>query len=230
MKFAKSSSSEANDNSKFEGTVGFGGEEYTLEGFLASHIAKFPPEHEVRGEILYFNETQEMLEQIAYVGFEETTSVMRVRPIKKCEFEGQGLCIYSAVNRESVLIADAQEDKRYITVQGQSDQTRAEMVIPLQVGKKLIGILNLESDTPGVFEEKHLAYFEQILPIAALMIEYETFKIEEVFLTRALAEITRETDMEVILAKTLRKKAFIRNEHGIKNTKTSQTTIGGHCL
>jgi len=205
MTFAKSNASDAEngDFNKFEDTVGLVGEEYTLEGFLASHIEKFPAEHNVRGEILYFNKNQELLEQIAYVGFEETTSVMRVRPIKKAGFDGQGLCIYAAVKRESVLVADVREDTRYTTVQGQSDLTRAEMVIPLQVGQKLVGILNLESDFVGIFEEKHLAYFEQILPIAALMIEYETFKREEVFLTRALAEITRETDMEVILAKTL---------------------------
>ncbi len=187
----------------FESDLAGNSRGYSLIDFLNSHIGRWPETYDVRGEILYFNQSQELLEQIAQVGFLDTKSSMRLRQIEgEDDFKGGGVCAYAVFARESVFIPKVRFDTRYKPVRAE-DRTQCELAIPLQLGSEVIGVLNLEADEERAFDYRHLEYFENLSPILAQMIEHETFRIEERFLGASLQEISQLTDPEDILHRTL---------------------------
>ncbi len=79
----------------------------------------------------------------------------------------QGLVGWAAAHRESLLVADVEDDPRYIA--GFSG-TRSELVVPMQIGDALIGVLNVESPQPGSFDAEDQLLLEAVAAEVAIAI------------------------------------------------------------
>jgi sigma-B regulation protein RsbU (phosphoserine phosphatase) len=87
-----------------------------------------------------------------------------VAPIKL----GEGLVGYAALHKEVVLVPDVTKDPRYIdAVPG----VRSELVVPLLLKDRCIGVFDLESPEPNAFNQKHVKLLTLLASEAAVAIE-----------------------------------------------------------
>ena len=63
---------------------------------------------------------------------------------------GEGLVGYAALHKESVLVPDVSRDPRYIKV---VEDCRSELVIPLLLKDRCIGVFDLESPELDAFNK-----------------------------------------------------------------------------
>jgi GAF domain-containing protein len=175
-------------------------ERFDLESFLRSHIQEWPEEYSVKGEILYFNRKQKLLEQIAQVGFTSTLDFMKIRYAGQHDgvLDGGGICGFAAAHLESVLAPHVLYDRRYLSVV-EGDETKCELAVPLVLRKQLVGVLNLEADLERAFDYYHVRYFEGIASKLALIIEHETYRYEAKFLQRVIPSLATCTSRDQIL-------------------------------
>jgi sigma-B regulation protein RsbU (phosphoserine phosphatase) len=103
---------------------------------------------------------------------EQTT----VAPVKM----GQGLVGYAAAHREIVLVPNVLADRRYVRL---VDDVRSELVIPLLVKDRCIGVIDLESPEPDAFTKSHVEVMTLLAGQAAVALEnarlYETIRANE---------------------------------------------------
>jgi GAF domain-containing protein len=79
-----------------------------------------------------------------------------------------GLTAWTARHRESLRVDDVWKDSRYLNL---ISSTRSELVVPMVLGERLIGVLNLESEKPGFFTEDDQRLVEAIAGEMVLAIE-----------------------------------------------------------
>jgi L-methionine (R)-S-oxide reductase len=77
---------------------------------------------------------------------------------------GRGVCGTAAQQRETIIVPDVEEFPGHIACDAAS---RSELVVPLVVGGKLFGVLDLDSPTPGRFDQDDA---EGIEALAALWV------------------------------------------------------------
>jgi sigma-B regulation protein RsbU (phosphoserine phosphatase) len=98
---------------------------------------------------------------------------------------GSGLVGHAALSKEPVLVGDVSQDPRYIKV---VEDARSELVIPLLVKDRCIGVFDLESPELDAFNKKHVEILTLLASQAAVAIEnarlYETIRANEVRLER----------------------------------------------
>jgi phosphoserine phosphatase RsbU/P len=81
---------------------------------------------------------------------------------------GEGLVGYAALHKETVLVPDVTKDPRYIdAVPG----VRSELVVPLLLKDRCIGVFDLESPEPNAFNRKHVKLLTLLASEAAVAIE-----------------------------------------------------------
>ena len=81
---------------------------------------------------------------------------------------GEGLVGYSALHKTPVMVADVTADPRYIQV---VEDARSELVIPLLVKDRCIGVFDLESPERGAFTKAHIELLTPLAASAAVAIE-----------------------------------------------------------
>jgi sigma-B regulation protein RsbU (phosphoserine phosphatase) len=100
---------------------------------------------------------------------------------------GEGLVGYSALHREPVLVDDVTKDPRYIAA---VKNVRSEMVIPLMLKDRCIGVFDLESPELAAFTKKHVELLTLLASQAAVAIEnarlYESIRDNELRLEKEL--------------------------------------------
>ena len=74
---------------------------------------------------------------------------------------GEGLVGYAALHKVPVLVDDVSKDPRYIKV---VEDARSELVVPLLVKDRCVGVFDLESPELGAFTKEHI---ELLTPLAA---------------------------------------------------------------
>ena len=77
---------------------------------------------------------------------------------------GRGVCGTAAASRESQLVADVHAFPGHIACDADS---RSELVVPIVVGDRLIGVLDLDSPLPGRFDEADRAGCEALVALLA---------------------------------------------------------------
>ena len=107
---------------------------------------------------------------------------------------GEGVVGWVAKNAEAVIIGDVSKDLRYLNAR---DETRAEIVVPLLVEEKVVGVINLESDNVDAFGKDDLDLIKTFGSQAAI-------SIERAKLHRELLEKRRLED-ELELARRIQK-------------------------
>lgn len=123
--------------------------------------------------ILLVNDDTNELEMKVAVRYGDKVTVPRVKL-------GVGLVGYAALHKEPVLVPDVSTDARYIKV---VDDARSELVIPLLLKDRCIGVFDLESPELDAFTRNHVQILTLLASQAAVAIEnarlYETIRANE---------------------------------------------------
>jgi sigma-B regulation protein RsbU (phosphoserine phosphatase) len=81
---------------------------------------------------------------------------------------GEGLVGWSALHKEPVLVADVSKDPRYINLIA---DVRSELVIPMLIKERCIGVFDLESPELNAFTKEHKELLTLLASQAAVAIE-----------------------------------------------------------
>ena len=137
-----------------------------------ANLARRVIDYRTFGILLVNEETQELEMKVA-VRYGDKVSVPRVKI-------GSGLVGYAALHKQAVLVPDVSSDPRYIKV---VDDARSELVIPLLVKDRCIGVFDLESPELDAFAKHHVEILTLLASQAAVAIEnarlYETIRANE---------------------------------------------------
>ena len=130
--------------------------------------------------ILLLNEETSELEMKVAVRYGDKVPLSRVKL-------GDGLIGYAALHKEVVLVPDVSIDPRYINV---VHDARSELVLPLLVNDRCIGVFDLESPDLDAFNKGHVEILSLLASQAAVAIENarlcETIRHNEVRLEKEL--------------------------------------------
>jgi phosphoserine phosphatase RsbU/P len=111
---------------------------------------------------------------------------------------GSGLVGHAALHKEIVRVDDVSADPRYISV---VDDVRSELVIPLLLKDRCIGVFDLESPELAAFTPRHADILRILASQAAIAIDnarlYETVKDAEQRLEREI-EFARRVQMALL--------------------------------
>ena len=128
--------------------------------------------------ILLVNEDTSELEMKVAVRYGDKITVPRVKL-------GNGLVGYAALHKVAVNVPDVDADPRYIRV---VDDARSELVIPLMVQDRCIGVFDLESPELDAFGKSQVEIVTLLASQAAVAIEnarlYQTIRANEVRLEK----------------------------------------------
>jgi sigma-B regulation protein RsbU (phosphoserine phosphatase) len=113
---------------------------------VAQHVKRIVNYHVFT--VMLWNETSQLLESVFAMHYEDAIPArLRIRLY-------QGITGTAAAERRPVRIGDVRLDSRYI--QFDTDvEVRAELVVPLLLQDRLIGVLDLESTVPQAFTLEH---------------------------------------------------------------------------
>jgi len=130
--------------------------------------------------ILLLNDDTGELEMKVAVRYGDKISLPRVKL-------GVGLVGYAALHKEVVVVPDVSIEPRYIKV---VDDARSELVIPLLLKDRCIGVFDLESPELDAFSKRHVEILTLLASQAAVAIEnarlYETIRANEVRLEKEI--------------------------------------------
>jgi len=84
---------------------------------------------------------------------------------------GQGLIGQAATSGEPVIVPDVTKDSHYINAHS---STRSEIVVPIKAGERLIGVINLESDSLNAYDQRSVALITAFASQAAISLERAT--------------------------------------------------------
>lgn len=111
--------------------------------------------------ILLINERAQDLRMRFQVGHAPEVERMRVKM-------GRGIVGQAALQRQSILIEDVTKAEHYIDV---NPNVRSELAVPLIYKNKVIGVLDIESETAGYFTLEHQRLIELVASRMAVAIE-----------------------------------------------------------
>lgn len=111
--------------------------------------------------ILLINESTQELEIKLAVSYGDESALKRVKL-------GEGLVGWAAQHKEPVLVADVSKDPRYINV---VPDARSELVIPMLIKDRCIGVFDLESPELNAFTKEHKELLTLLASQAAIAID-----------------------------------------------------------
>ena len=130
--------------------------------------------------ILLLNQERGELEMKLALQYGEKVQVPRVRL-------GEGLVGYAALHREPVLVSDVSQDPRYIKL---VPDVRSELVIPMLLKDRCIGVVDLESPELDAFSKRDVEILTLLASQAAVAIDnarlYEEVRANEERLEKEL--------------------------------------------
>jgi sigma-B regulation protein RsbU (phosphoserine phosphatase) len=130
--------------------------------------------------ILLLNETTQELEMKTAVQYGEKVVLPTVKV-------GEGLVGQAALTKQPVLAPDVSKDPRYIRV---VDDVRSELVVPMLLKDRCIGVIDLESPELDAFSKRDVEILTLLASQAAVAIEnarlYEVASANEARLEREL--------------------------------------------
>ena len=127
--------------------------------------------------ILLYDDARQELEMKVAVQYGEKVDIPKVKL-------GEGLVGYAALHREPVLVPDVSKDPRYINLVA---DVRSELVIPMLIKDRCIGVFDLESPELEAFTKEHRELMTLLASQAAVAIENARL-YEEVSKTEARLE------------------------------------------
>jgi sigma-B regulation protein RsbU (phosphoserine phosphatase) len=150
--------------------------------------------------ILLLNDERQELEMKVAVRYGDKVTVPRMKL-------GTGLVGYSALHKETVLVPDVSKDPRYIKL---VEDARSELVIPLLLQDRCIGVFDLESPELDAFKKSDAEILTLLASQAAVAIEnarlYQTIRDNEARIEKELrfAQLVQEALLPTELPKRLK--------------------------
>jgi sigma-B regulation protein RsbU (phosphoserine phosphatase) len=83
---------------------------------------------------------------------------------------GQGLIGQAAAAGERILVDDVKQDPRYRFIDS-LPETRSEVVLPLKIGERVLGMLDIQSDQPNAFHPNDLLILSALADTIARAVE-----------------------------------------------------------
>src|SRR6202048_4528598 len=111
--------------------------------------------------ILLLNERSEDLRMRFQIGHTSEVERMRIKL-------GRGIVGQSALQRKSLLIEDVTKTDNYIDA---NPNVRSELAVPLIIKNKVIGVVDLQSETPAYFTLEHQRLLELVASRMAVAVE-----------------------------------------------------------
>jgi phosphoserine phosphatase RsbU/P len=150
-----------------------------LDTLLAriAHVVKRLIDYRTFGLAL-LNEETGMLEMKVSISYGDAKAVM---PVKL----GEGLIGHAAMQKAPIVVSDVAKDSRYINA---VPDVRSEMVVPLLLKDRCIGVFDLESPELDAFSKKHVELLTLLAAQAAIAVEnarlYDALRNNEVRLEK----------------------------------------------
>jgi phosphoserine phosphatase RsbU/P len=145
-----------------------------------AHLVKRIINYRIFG-IALLDEPSQMLEMKLAIQYGDNPRALE--PVRL----GEGLVGYAALHREPVLVDDVTMDSRYIAA---VEHVRSEMVVPLMLKDRCIGVFDLESPELAAFSKKHVELLTLLASQAAVAIEnarlYESIRENELRMEKEL--------------------------------------------
>ena len=98
--------------------------------------------------VMLWNESTQMLESVFSQRYENALPSRFQMPLH------QGITGTAAAERRTIRVVDVRLDPRYVSC-GEEVEVRSELVVPLLLRDRLVGILDLESTMPHAFSAEH---------------------------------------------------------------------------
>lgn len=166
-----------------------------------------------RVAILLTDEEHKNLVVKAWVGYSEDASDLTI-PL------GSGITGWVAMHRKPLRISDITQDTRYIQV---SSNTRSELALPLIFRNDILGVLNVESEQIGAYNENDeemlgtlAGSLAAIIANARLVDQIRKQAERERLLYEISSKIRRSTDVQTILSTTINE---LRRATGARKTQ-----------
>jgi sigma-B regulation protein RsbU (phosphoserine phosphatase) len=111
--------------------------------------------------ILLLNESTQVLEMKLAVSYGKGNETRHMKL-------GEGLVGWAALHKEPVLVSDVSTDPRYVNL---VEDVRSELVIPMLIKDRCIGVFDLESPELGAFSKEHRELLTLLASQAAIAID-----------------------------------------------------------
>jgi sigma-B regulation protein RsbU (phosphoserine phosphatase) len=98
--------------------------------------------------VMLWNESTQMLESVFSQRYENSLPSRFQMPLH------QGITGTAAAERRTIRVVDVRLDPRYVSC-GEEVEVRSELVVPLLLRDRLVGVLDLESTKPHAFSAEH---------------------------------------------------------------------------
>lgn len=98
--------------------------------------------------VMLWNEQEQMLESVFSQRYEDALPTRFQMPLN------QGITGTAAAERRTIRVVDVRLDPRYVSC-GDTVEVRSELVVPLLLQDRLVGVLDLESTAPHAFSAEH---------------------------------------------------------------------------
>jgi phosphoserine phosphatase RsbU/P len=98
--------------------------------------------------VMLWNESAQMLESVFSQRYENALPSRVQMPLH------QGITGTAAAERRTIRVVDVRLDPRYVSC-GEEVEVRSELVVPLLLRDRLVGVLDLESTKPHAFSAEH---------------------------------------------------------------------------
>ena len=110
--------------------------------------------------------------------------------------DGPGISIRAYKTKETQLVADVFQDPDYHNAIPEADSSHSELAIPIIIGKKVFGVLNLESIKRNAFSENDKKLVEVLTSHISLAVERIRIAEERNRVTKQLLEEQIKTEQE----------------------------------
>ncbi|GAC1632604.1 MAG: hypothetical protein NVS9B14_06040 [Candidatus Acidiferrum sp.] len=158
---------------------------------IAQHVKKIVDYHVFT--VMLWNERTQLLEGVFALHYDDTIASRFRIPL------GEGVTGAAAANRTPIRVPDVKLEPRYIHCES-SHGVRSELVIPLLLQDRLIGVLDLESTEPHSFTEEHERLLSSLSAFIAIALEnsrlYQDARQNE---QRLLAELDTAREIQLQL-------------------------------
>lgn len=129
---------------------------------IAQHVKRLVNYHVF--SVMLWNEQTQLLESVFAMRYEDSIPARMHLPLH------QGITGTAAGERRPLRIDDVLNDSRYIRRESGAE-TRSELVVPLLLQERLVGVLDLESTVPHAFTAEHERMLSTLGAYVAIALE-----------------------------------------------------------
>ncbi len=149
--------------------------------------------------ILLLNEKAQELRVRSSVGHsEEVVKNVRIKV-------GEGIVGRAALEKRSILVKDVRRDPAYIE---SVSTVKSELAVPLLLKNRVIGVIDLEADSPDHFTDQHVNLLELLAGRTAIALENARLyrrTLRQARTLQLLNEVSRELSSVLVLNELLRR-------------------------